>query len=923
MHRWFLSYNSQDVRLAEALEGQLQRQDLGATIFFAPKSLRPGAYWMPRLADEIAQATGCIFLFGPNGPGPWQRVEYDAAFARQVKDRDFPVIPVLLDGQPLPGLPFLGNLHWVATADPGSESCVAQILAAAADGGAPAGELWRHTAPYRGLAAMTEADADFFFGRGGETADAIGVLASVPNKLVLLLGNSGVGKSSLAQAGIIAALMQQAWPEADLPTEPWPRSLNESRSWCFLKLRPGTDPVRALVEPFLHIWQFEPDDPVRGRLLSDWTINLTRGSIGLRDVIDATEAHYRNELKEAPPPVYLLYIDQGEELYLRAARQQRDRFSELIATGLRDPRLRAMMSLRADFFGELQKDEALHSVHRLIDVPPLREAAVRTIVERPASLLRARFEGVHLSSDIARRAAEDSVIDTGALPLLSYLLDEMWTRMVERGDGVLRLPAQAIDPGHVLVERGETFIAAHLDREAMLKRILTLKLATVREDGLLARRRAFRSEFSHDEWLLIDELTDHPNRLVITGCDGGEVYAEIAHETVFQRWDTVRKWVAETRDFLIWKSALETDRRAWSVAPARVKSSALLVGLKLAQAREWLRSHAADLPQAESDFIALSQRAAQWRRVRLWSMVAAAPVVVGLLLVGIWAGFVWQGVREVENEWAAKRVFVRIPAGCFAMGSPPEERGHGPDEEPVHEVCLDGFDLSKFAVTQSEWRRVMVGIMGFPSNPEPSHRKFPNNPDHLDQKNDLLPVDSVSWDDIQTFIRLMNVFGQNRYRLPSESEWEYAARAGTTSPWYWGDREQYICVFENVADQSFKKARPGSTRVVASLIADCDDGYSEAAPVGFSQRPNPWGLYDMLGNVAQWVEDCFVPNYASALDSGKPLEIRKCDDRVIRGGSWYDPPVSARAASRAHERPAWRAPYYGFRVVKIIASSPR
>jgi hypothetical protein len=157
----------------------------------------------------------------------------------------------------------------------------------------------------------------------------------------LLLGNSGVGKSSLAQAGVVAALMRQAWPEAEAPAAAWPQVLGDSRRWCFLKLSPGTEPVRALVEPFLRTWQFEAVDPARARLLSDWTANLVAGSVGLRDLLDATEARYHDDIKQAAPPAFLLYIDQGEELYLRAEERQRRRFSELVAAGLGDQRLRA------------------------------------------------------------------------------------------------------------------------------------------------------------------------------------------------------------------------------------------------------------------------------------------------------------------------------------------------------------------------------------------------------------------------------------------------------------------------------------------------------------------------------------------------------------------------------------------------------
>jgi hypothetical protein len=187
-----------------------------------------------------------------------------------VKQHDFPIILVLLDGQPAPGLPFLRQLHWVITADPASEKSLARIMDAATGGGAPPGELWRHTAPYRGLYAMTESDADFFFGRGRETVEVIRALAAAPDKLPLLLGNSGVGKSSLAQAGAIAALMRQAWPETAETPSAWPPAFNTSRRWCFLKLKPGTEPVRALVEPFLWTWQLDAIDPRRAELQSSW-----------------------------------------------------------------------------------------------------------------------------------------------------------------------------------------------------------------------------------------------------------------------------------------------------------------------------------------------------------------------------------------------------------------------------------------------------------------------------------------------------------------------------------------------------------------------------------------------------------------------------------------------------------------------------
>ena len=181
---------------------------------------------------------------------------------------------------------------------------------------------------------------------------------------------------------------------------------------------------------------------------------------------------------------------------MRAEEHQRRRFSELLAQALPDPRLRAMMSLRSDFLGHLQNDERLFNARQQIDVPPLREAELREIVSRPAQLLAARFETEGLVDIITRRAAEDSSRTSAHLPLLSYTLDDMWTQMVRHGDGTLRLPAQSFELGGVLVDRANKFLATHPGAENALRRILTLRLATVRDDGEPTRRRAARGEFS-------------------------------------------------------------------------------------------------------------------------------------------------------------------------------------------------------------------------------------------------------------------------------------------------------------------------------------------------------------------------------------------------------------------------------------------
>jgi hypothetical protein len=302
MRRWFLSYHSPDQALAERLKVALERKKADARVFFAPSSLRAGGFWSRTLAEEIAQADVFILLVGERGVGDWQVLEYDEALDKRVKSPDFPVILVLLEGQTAPGLPFLRRLHWIVTPDPSSEKDVARLFDAAAGSGARLGELWRYTSPYRGLAAMEEKDSDYFFGREQETVDVLSALAAARDRLPVLLGNSGVGKSSLAQAGALAALKRQAWPERVGAPGPWPQVFQESRRWCFLTLKPGTEPLKALVESFLDTWQLGSTDPERVKQQNGWIELLRDGKAMLRDQLDATERCYKELDRTKPLP---------------------------------------------------------------------------------------------------------------------------------------------------------------------------------------------------------------------------------------------------------------------------------------------------------------------------------------------------------------------------------------------------------------------------------------------------------------------------------------------------------------------------------------------------------------------------------------------------------------------------------------------
>jgi formylglycine-generating enzyme required for sulfatase activity len=899
MRRWFLSYNAQDLALMQGLEAALRRKDSAAKIFFAPTSLRAGGFWLPELAKGIVEATAFVLLVGEKGLGPWQVIEYYEALDRRVKQHDFPVILVLLDGVPAPGLPFLRQLHWIINADPTSEQSVARIMDAAVGGGSLPGELWRHTAPYRGLAAMEEKDSDYFFGREDKTVEVVKALEATPDKLPILLGNSGVGKSSLAQAGVLAAFMRQGWPETARDAGTWPRAFNESRTWCVLTFKPGTEPVRALVEPFIRTWQFDPTDPRRETRQTEWIEKLAQGTNTLRGLLDATEDRLQ-ELGQSKPPAFLIYIDQGEELYVRAEAAQRHRFSKILAEGLTDPRLHAFMSLRADFTGELQKDEPLFAVHRQINVPPLRRTELHEVVSRPAALLSARFETERLAADVADRTAEESAKDAGALPLLSYLLDDMWTQMVRRGDGVLRLPTLAVELGGVLVDRANAFLDRHPQSNDLIRRIFTFKLATVREDGEPTRRRAMRSEFSDREWRLVSELADHPNRLLVTATpEAAETYVEAAHEAIFRSWDKLREWITAEREFLIWRSGLEPARRAWLATPDESKSDALLMGIALVKAQSWLDKRAEDLSKIDREFIDQSLKREvldTQQRHRLRRQKQRMQILVGVLIIASIAAVLWLNqaylkariamltgskplTAESERAFQPKQTFgecdrcpemVVVPAGEFLMGSPPNEKDRRSNEGPQHKVTIaNQFAVSRFEVTFDEWDRcVILGGCTL-------------RPDDVNWGRDNRPVINVSWEDAQQYVRWLSSWTGKPYRLLSEAEWEYAARAGSVTAYSWGDD-------------------------VGEGKADCDGCGSrwdnqQTAPVG-SFRPNEFGLFDMAGNVWEWVQDCYQGSYEEAPADGSARAAADCH-HVLRGGSWYNHPKNVRSAIRVESTP--------------------
>lgn len=234
-----------------------------------------------------------------------------------------------------------------------------------------------------------------------------------------------------------------------------------------------------------------------------------------------------------------------------------------------------------------------------------------------------------------------------------------------------------------------------------------------------------------------------------------------------------------------------------------------------------------------------------------------------------------------------------INSGSFAMGSLSNELGRA-EEETRHWVTVTrGFLLMEHEVTQEEWQMVMG------SNPAGSEYKG------VSLLGNELPVQNVSWEDIQSFIQKVSVNDMRLYRLPTEEEWEYAARAGTETMYSGTSEADSVCLYGNVADGP-SKAKLG----LMGSVFQCEDGYVGPAPVK-SFHPNAWGLYDMTGNVLEWVQNWF---WEYPEDEGDYVPGVSGDFRTVRGGSWYHSPVIARAAARGKRAPGDRHFALGFRL---------
>ena len=265
-------------------------------------------------------------------------------------------------------------------------------------------------------------------------------------------------------------------------------------------------------------------------------------------------------------------------------------------------------------------------------------------------------------------------------------------------------------------------------------------------------------------------------------------------------------------------------------------------------------------------------------------------------------------VFETFRDCAFCPEMVVVPPGTFTMGSPESEEFRGAGEGPQHSATIGApFAVGVYEVTFAEWD-ACVQMGGCRYTPADRH-----------WGRERRPVLYVSWEDAQAYVSWLSGLTGQPYRLLSEAEWEYVARAGTATARYWGEDVSELCRYANGAGggpraRSFRGLRFSRG---SGSEPPCNDGYGGTAPVG-SFAPNAFGLYDVLGNVSEWTQDCWNDSHSGAPADGSARESGDCDRRVLRGGSWFIGAWFLRSANRSRGLPDSRDMYYGFRLARTL-----
>lgn len=776
--------------------------------------------------------------------------------------------------------------------------------------------------PYPGLSALGDGDAGIFFGRDGDIMSGLAKLQLVRRRgsprLLIIEAASGAGKSSYLRAGL------------------WPR-LKRNRDFVPLAiLRPAQG---ILTGPDGLGFQLAPWFSRYGRPKTPGAINAAVGGAGEASSTEAFGALIAEATAvcaatapDAGPPAPLIAIDQGEELFATEDVQESARFLQLLADLLKlgsdGLDLYVLITIRADSVERLLQRiaelglEAPESLYLL----PLSPGAYRDVILKPAEVCSRNVRRLSIEPALADRLVADAT-GADALPLLAFALSQLfklhgagheltlaqYNEIGGMGGCVTRVLRQAQkSAGSVPGVSGQT----DLGSDDNLRRLIIPGLATwdpaasaakrlVAKEAELIGRRAALAPLAH---ALVEA------RLLVRNRDT----LEVAHEALLRR-PPIAGWLEEQKDELKLRDNVLREAEEWN-SGGRQPDALVRRGARLDIAMDLFGNPdfvTAMAPAA--DYLAASQKLAAAGRRRARRMQALLGGLFAVIVAGLavyqneqplknayfWLAYVrghplsvdaerllkpsesfWECAKTDETYSVYCPEMMVMPAGKFVMGSPEDEKGRSDDEGPQHEVTIPrNFAVSRFVVTFDQWDAcVRHSGCTLPGAGASSWGRGKQ------------PAINVSWDDAQQYVSWLSTLTGQPYRLLSEAEWEYVARAGTTTAYSFGGGSAILDDYGWYSGNSGKQAHP----------------------VG-EKKPNAFGLYDMHGNVWQWVEDCHHEDYTGAPENGSAWkDDADCTSRIVRGGSWSSNPEILRSASRFGNPSFGRYFTLGFRVGRTL-----
>ena len=656
MARIFVSHSSRDNEISAEIMAWLRANGFDQTFLDIDKhaGIQPGTNWERTLYQQIDSAHAVILVLTPH----WLESKWCFAEFTQARALGKAIFPVIV----APGgerfiAPDIQQLDLRSDRQGGLSQLARELTQIALD--AQGGFAWdQRRPPYPGLLSFQAEDAAIYFGRDDDVRRLIERLnarrVQGPPKLVALLGSSGSGKSSLLRAGVL------------------PRLERDRRNWIVLPpFRPRLDPVgefaRAAAEAL-----GTPDD---------W--RAWRDRFAAADPASALDAlsealQTRANSREA---WLLISIDQAEELFTVTPPEEAQSFLRLMkAAAAESSMFIGVITLRSDYLGLLQR--AAEGVVRFeeFSLGPMPLDRIRQIIEGPARVAGLKVEDGLITAASADAGTED------ALPLMAFTLRELYDRYVDDRNGgagarqlslvhyaALGDPAAGLNPLENSVRKRADEVLAEAnpsdDDLRALREAFIGGLVWINSEGEYSRRPARLALLPEKARPLLERL--EAARLVIFGEDAGERTVEVAHESLLRKWPRLRGWLDEERDFLVGRMQLDHALVDWQAASEADKRAALLRGLLLSRARQWLTDHPRSLSESEKAFIAASVAEAEaerrrGRRLRNMLIAGAAAVVAIVIVAGAVVFMAEQRAETLRREAEAADLGVRATLLAFA-----------------------------------------------------------------------------------------------------------------------------------------------------------------------------------------------------------------------------------------------------------------